>query len=103
MMTQEDWMNLRALRPLQEAGYSYQAIADIAGCDWRTAKRYLENDKGVPAYGPRRSPGKLIDPFTAVIDTWLRAEIKLKGTTIHERLAADPYNFPGSYQRVKQY
>ncbi|MQB02263.1 MAG: IS21 family transposase, partial [Actinobacteria bacterium] len=34
---------------------------------------------------------------------WLRADIKIKATTIHERLAADPYRFPGSYQRVKEY
>lgn len=104
MITQEDWMNLRALKPLKDAGYSYQAIAEMAGCDWRTVKKYLEADLGrPPSYGSRPSQARLIDPFAGVIDEWLRAEIKMRATTIHERLVADPYNFPGSYQRVKQY
>lgn len=103
MITQEDWMNLRALKPLKDAGYSYAAIAAEAGVDWRTAKKYLDNGRAVLGYGPRPPRSKLIDPFTGVIDQWLRDEIKLKATTIHERLVADPYNFPGSYQRVKEY
>lgn len=103
MITQEDWMNLRALKPLIDAGYSYAAIAAEAGCDWRTAKKYLESELVAPGYGPRPPRGKLIDPFTGVIDEWLRAEIKIKAKTIHERLVADPYHFPGSYQRVKEY
>jgi transposase len=103
MITQEDWMNLRALKPLKDAGYSYAAIAAEAGCDWRTAKKYLKGDPATPTYGPRPPRAKLIDPFTGVIDEWLRAEIKIKAKTIHERLVADPYDFPGSYQRVKQY
>lgn len=103
MITQEDWMNLRALRPLKKAGYSYAAIAVEAGVDWRTAKKYLDNGRRTLGYGPRPPRAKLIDPFTGVIDQWLRAEIKLKAKTIHERLVADPYLFPGSYQRVKEY
>ncbi|MQB02149.1 MAG: hypothetical protein GEU78_18175 [Actinobacteria bacterium] len=88
MITQEDWMNLRALKPLKDAGYSYAALAAEAGCDWRTAKKYLENGRAALGYGPRPPRGKLIDPFTRVIDEWLRADIKIKATTIHERLAS---------------
>lgn len=77
MITQEDWMNLRALKPLKDAGYRYAAIAAEAGCDWRTAKKYLEGEAAF-RYGPRPPRGKLIDPFTAVIDEWLRAEIKIR-------------------------
>lgn len=36
MITQEDWMTLRALKPLKDAGCSYAAIAAEAGHDWRT-------------------------------------------------------------------
>lgn len=103
MITQEEWMNLRALKPLKDAGYSYAAIAAEAGVDWRTAKKHLDEGRRVLGYGPRPPRAKIIDPYTRVIDQWLRDEIKIKATTIHERLAADPYRFSGSYQRVKEY
>lgn len=97
-------MNLRALKPLREAGVSWAEIARIAGCDPRTAKKYLAERGGTPPrYGPRRRGKRIIDPFTEIVDTWLRAEPRLLATVIHERLSADPYNFPGSYQRVKEY
>ena len=37
-----------------------------------------------------------------VIDAWLRADIGIKGTVIHERLV-ESYGFTGHYQRVKMY
>jgi hypothetical protein len=45
---------------------------------------------------------KLITPFVGVIEAWLRADIALKGTVIHERLVAE-HGFGGSYQRVKMF
>jgi transposase len=104
MMPQEEWMNMRAFKPLVEAGYPWTAIAREAGCDWRTAKKYLTDDSGRPAaYGPRPPVPKLVDGFADVIDEWIRTEPALAATTIHERLTAPPYGFPGSYQRVKLY
>jgi transposase len=46
---------------------------------------------------------KLIDPVAAVIDAWLRAEIRLQAITIFERLAGEPHRFGGSYETVKRY
>jgi hypothetical protein len=104
MMNQEEWMKLRAFKPLRDAGASYAEIARAAGCDWRTAKKYLEQDTSTPpVYGPRRSPGRIIDPYREVIDAWLRVDPLLKASVIHERLAAEPYGFAGHYQRVKVY
>ena len=96
-------MKLRAFKPLADAGGSWAEIARLAGCDWRTAKKYLESE-GVepPVYGPRRGRGKVIDPFREVIDAWLRADPRLQATVIHERLTGEPYGFPGHYQRVKE-
>lgn len=103
MMTQEAWMNLQAFRPFADAGYTWTQIARMAGCDPRTAKRYLSEAPKPPTYGPRPPRPKLIDPFTGVIDEWLRAASDMQAFTIFERLVAQPYRFPGSYQRVKEY
>jgi len=37
-----------------------------------------------------------------VIESWLRADLALKGTVIHERLVAE-HGFTGNYQRVKMF
>ena len=44
----------------------------------------------------------MIAAFTGVLDAWLRADLALKASVIHERLVAE-YAFTGSYQRVKMY
>lgn len=104
MMPQEDWMELMSFRSLARAGASWAEIARLAGCDWRTARRYLAEDRPrPPRYGPRPPVAKLIDPVKDVIDAWLRAEIRLQAFTIFERLAQEPYRFSGSYETVKRY
>ena len=50
----------------------------------------------------RGTQSRVVEPFVEVIDAWLRADVELKGTVIHERLVAD-YGFTGHYQRVKMY
>jgi transposase len=37
-----------------------------------------------------------------LVESWLRADLSLKASVIHERLVAD-YGFPGHYQRVKMF
>jgi hypothetical protein len=44
----------------------------------------------------------LIEPFVDRIEAWLRSDLALKGTVIHERLVAD-HGFTGHYQRVKTF
>ncbi len=72
----ESWMNIRRFRVLHAAGASYVEIAKECGVDWRTVKKYLQQD-GVtlPPGAPSRAgtqPQK-IAAFTEVIDGWLRA------------------------------
>lgn len=96
-------MNIRRYRVLHEAGASYAEIARECGCDWRTVKKYLAEDGvALPPRGPSRAgtqPRK-IAPFVEVVDAWLRADLSLKASVIHERLV-EQYQFSGNYQRVK--
>ena len=101
----EAWMDIRRFAPLRAAGATWTEIAAEAGCDWRTARKYLSEDAPV---GPPRAPSRagtqqrLVDPYVEVIDAWLVAEPRLRASVIHERLVAD-YGFTGHYQRIKNH
>jgi transposase len=99
----ESWMNIRRFRALRDAGATYAEIAAEVGCGWRTVKKYLA--PGATATPPRGTSRRgtqprRIDPFVAVVEAWLRNDINLRGSVIHERLVNE-YGFTGSYQRVK--
>jgi transposase len=99
----ESWMNIRRFRALRAAGATYAEIAAEVGCDWRTVKKYLA--AGAPALPPKGTPrrgtqARRIDPLVGVVEAWLRADIGLRGSVIHERLVAE-YGYDASYQRVK--
>lgn len=98
-------MNIRRFRVLHEAGASYAEIARECRVDWRTVKKYLAQDGVVlPPAAPSRAgtqPSK-IGPFTLLVEGWLRADVTLKASVIHERLAAE-HGFTGHYQRVKMF
>jgi transposase len=101
----ESWMNVRRFRALHEAGATYTEIARECGVDWRTVKKYLTVEGvALPPQAPPRAgtQPQVIAPFVEVIDAWLRADLTLRGSVIHERLVAE-YGFGGSYQRVKMY
>ena len=101
----ESWMNIRRFRALHAAGVPYSEIAQECGCDWRTVKKYLAADGEVaPPRAPSRAgtQPRVIDPLVGVIEAWLRRDIALKGSVIHERLVAE-HGFTGSYQRVKMF
>jgi transposase len=104
LLSQEEWMDLRAYRALRAAGASWADIAREAGCDWRTAKKYLASEAPAtpPSVTRRVRPPKVIGPWAATIDEWLATEPRLQATVIHRRLVAD-HGFTASYQRVKLY
>jgi len=99
----ERWLELRRFRALRDAGLSVSEIARETGLHRRTVRKYLNAELG---QAPQRAaPAKrplVVEPFAHVIDAWLRAELLLKGTVIHERLV-EQYGFTGNYQRVKLY
>jgi transposase len=101
----ESWMNIRRYRVLHEAGASYAEIARECGVDWRTVRRYLAEDGvALPPRAPARAgtqPRK-IAPFARLVDAWLRRDITMKASVIHERLVTE-HGFTGHYQRVKTY
>ncbi|HEX5142518.1 MAG TPA: IS21 family transposase [Mycobacterium sp.] len=98
----ESWMNIRRFKALRAAGATYAQIAAEVGCDWRTVRKYLRDQVALPPVAPSRRGcvPRLIDPFVGVVEGWLRRDIGLRASVIHERLVAD-YGFSGSYQRVK--
>jgi transposase len=105
ILDQETWMNVRRFRSLHAKGATYAEIGRECGCDWRTVKKYLAEDAdSVPPAGPPRAgtqPRKLAR-LEGVIEAWLRADVTLKASVIHERLAAE-HGFDGHYQRVKMF
>ncbi len=98
-------MNIRRFRALHTTGATYVEIARECGCDWRTVRKYLAEDSpSVPPPAPPRAgtQPKVITPFVGVVEAWLRADVTLKASVIHERLVAE-HGFTGSYQRVKMH
>lgn len=97
-------MNIRRFRALHKAGVSIAEIARETGHDWKTVKKYLEGEEPAPPAAPSRkgTQPRKIDRFAGVVDSWLRADIGLKASVIHERLVAE-YGWDGHYQRVKMY
>jgi transposase len=104
ILSQEQWMELRAFKALAEAGATWAEIARETGHDWRTVKRYLSTDApATPPTPAKRGRGaRKLDPYVHLVDAWLRAQPKLKASVIHERLVAE-HGFTGHYQRVKVY
>jgi transposase len=104
ILSQEQWMELRAFKALAEAGATWAEIARETGYDWRTVKRHLSADASSrPPVPAKRGPGpRKTDPYAHLIDAWLRAQPKLKASVIWERLVTE-HGFEGHYQRVKIY
>jgi transposase len=101
----ERWLELRRFRALMASGASISEIARETGLNWRTVKKYLDEEVSAPPQAvarPVRTTKQMVRQYAAVIDTWLKADLLIKGTVVHERLV-EQYGFTGNYQRVKLY
>jgi hypothetical protein len=101
----ECWMNIRRFRALHQAGATYAEIGRECGCDPRTVRKYLAEDaSSVPPAASSRpgSQPRLIEPLVELVESWLRTDLGLMASVIHERLVTD-YGFTGHYQRVKMF
>ncbi|MEU9945816.1 IS21 family transposase [Streptomyces lavendulae] len=100
------WLELRRFRGLVESGaMSVSEVARETGLNWRTVSKYLSAEG--PAGPPRRTANgqthkRVVDEVAPLIDAMLRAEVLMKASVIHERLARE-CGFTGNYQRVKLY
>ena len=54
----ERWLELRRFRALRESGASLSEIARETGLNWRTVKKYLEDDGPVTPPGPPPRAGR---------------------------------------------
>jgi hypothetical protein len=60
MITHEEWMDLLSYRQMAAAAATWAEIARLAGCDWRTARKYLSAElQKPPRYKPRPPRAKL--------------------------------------------
>jgi transposase len=105
VLDSQRWLELRRFRALHDSGLSVAEIARETGLNRRTVKKYLSAQAPPAPPQPSSRAGsraQVLAPFEHVIDAWLRAELLLKATVIHERLV-EQYGFTGNYQRVKLY
>ena len=74
---------------LHAAGATFAEIGRECGCDWRAVRKYLaENAISVPPAGPPRASIQplLITPYIPLVEAWLRSDLTIKATVVHERL-----------------
>ena len=89
----ESWMNLRRFRALHRAGVSIAEIARVTGHDRKTVRKYLADDAAAvpPSAPPRRgTQPRKIDRLAPVVEAWLRADLTLKASVVHERRGGPP-------------
>jgi transposase len=96
MITQEVWMDLRALA---RQGYNCSQIGAFMGLDRRTVKKHLQGRQPPVYQRPPRSSKR--DPFRPLVEQWLARAPGLRATRIYDDLRTQ-YGFPGSYPIVQR-
>jgi transposase len=96
MITQEGWMDLKAL---VRQGYNFSQIGAVVGLDRRTVKKHLQALQP-PVYRRPPRPSKL-DAFRPLIEQWLTRAPGLRASRIYRDLRTH-YGFTGSYPIVQR-
>lgn len=95
-----------------EQGKNLTEIAEIVGCDWRTVKKYVDQEDfspPVPKTNTGESHASKLDPYKPLIDSWLledkKAPRKQRHTAkkVHKRLVEEAPGFNASYRLVAAY
>lgn len=95
-----------------EQGKNLTEIAEIIGCDWRTVKKYVDQEDfslPVPKTNTGESHASKLDPYKPLIDSWLledkKAPRKQRHTAkkVHKRLVEEAPGFNASYRLVAAY
>jgi transposase len=89
-MTQEVWMDLRALA---RQGYNFSQIGAFMGLDRRTVKKHLQGRQPPVFQRPPRS--STLDPFRPLVEPWLARAPGRRATRIDDDLRTHD-GFPGS-------
>ena len=93
-------------------GKNLTKVANIVGCDWRTVKKYVDQEDFLPQ-APRPDTAEVhaskLDPYKALINEWLsedkKAPRKQRHTAkqVYKRLVKETPDFHASYRLVASY
>ncbi len=95
-----------------EQGKNLTEIAEIVGCDWRTAKKYVDQEDfspQKPSPGSCKAHSSKLDPYKHLIDSWLIADKKAPrkqrhtAKRVYNRLEKEVPGFDASYRLVASY
>ena len=82
-------------------GCNISEIAERAGVNWRTAKKYADQEDWTPTTGKRSRRSPIMDQYQEIVDTWLLEDQQLPrkqrhtSAKIYTRLQNE-FDFTGS-------
>ena len=88
MLTMKEQEYITALREIE--GRSLRDIAAHTGYHFNTVKKYADKEDWNMEYSPRKQRTSKLDPLKAIIDEWIREDLKRKRK--HRRTAVKIYN-----------
>lgn len=106
MLTVPKQQYIKLLREIE--GCHISDIAKRAGVNWRTAKKYADQENWTPAVGRRGCRRSVMDKFQDIVDTWLIEDRQLprkqrhSAARIYTRLQEE-YGFVGAARTVRSY
>lgn len=110
MYTMDQIHHIREL--FYEQDMNLAEIARMMNCDWRTVKKYVDQEDfspPTPTPESEKSRSSKLDPYKPLIDEWLTADQKAPrkqrhtAKRVYRRLCQDVDGFDASYRLVAEY